>query len=66
MKDRNGSTNYPLRLKNALRYKAEQVAKYNGRTLAGHIKWLLATSITNYEINNGEISLEEEFDAVHK
>lgn len=47
-----------------MRHKAEIVAKFNGRSLAEHIKWLLTTSITNYEINNGQINLEEDFDAV--
>lgn len=61
MKDKKGSSNYPLRINNVLRYKATIVAEYNGRTLAEHIKWLLTTSITNYEINNGQIELEKEF-----
>lgn len=63
-KDRNGSQSYPLRINNAMRYKAEIVAKYNGRSLAEHIKWLLSQSVTNYEINKGQIDLEREFDEV--
>lgn len=67
MKDKKDSTNYPMRINNVLRYKSKVVAQHNGRTLAEHIKWLLNTSITNYEINNGQIDLTKEFgDAVTK
>lgn len=61
MKEKNGTTNFPIRINNVLRYKATKVAEYNGRTLSEHIKWLLNASINNYEINEGKIDLTQEF-----
>lgn len=48
---------YPIRLKHIQRRKAEVVAKNKGRKLAEHIHWLINQSITNYELNHGEIVL---------
>lgn len=51
------STMYPIRLKNAQRYKAEMVARSRGRKLSEHIHWLINQSITNYEVEYGQIDV---------
>jgi len=51
------SAMYPIRLKHIQRRKAEVVAKNKGRKLSEHIHWLINQSITNYELNHGEIVL---------
>ena len=54
------SKSYPIRLKNAQRYKAEMVARSRGRKLAEHIHWLINQSITNYEVEFGQIDVPKE------
>ncbi len=54
------SAMYPIRLKNAQRFKAEMVAKNKGRKLAEHIHWLINQSITNYEVEYGQIEVPKE------
>ena len=54
------SSMYPIRLKNTQRYKAELVANHKGRKLAEHIHWLINQSITNYEVEYGQIELPKE------
>ena len=54
------SAMYPIRLKNAQRYKAEKVARNKGRKLAEHIHWLINQSITNYEMEYGQIDVPKE------
>lgn len=51
---------YPLRIKNSQRYKAEVVANNKGRKLSEHLHWLINQSITNYEIEFGEINVPKE------
>lgn len=51
---------YPIRLKNGQRYKAEMVARSRGRKLAEHIHWLINQSITNYEVEFGQIDVPKE------
>lgn len=56
----NTSKIYPLRIKNAQRYKAETVARSRGRKLSEHIHWLINQSVTNYEVEYGEINVPKE------
>lgn len=51
---------YPIRLKNVQRYKAELVANHKGRKLSEHIHWLINQSITNYEVEYGQIEIKKE------
>lgn len=51
---------FPIRLKNVQRYKAEIVAKHRGRKLSEHIHWLINQSITNYEVEYGQIETPKE------
>ncbi len=55
-----GSIRFNLWIKNVLRYKFEVVAKAKGKTISDHTKWLMWQSVTNYEIQHGEIVLPEE------
>lgn len=51
---------YPLRIKNSQRYKAQAVANSKGRKLSEHLHWLINQSVTNYEIEFGEINVPKE------
>jgi hypothetical protein len=55
----NVSAMYPIRLKFTQRKKAEVVARNKGRKLSEHIHWLINQSISNYEVNHGEIILTQ-------
>lgn len=54
------SAMYPIRLRNNQRYKVEIVARNKGRKLAEHIHWLINQSITNYEVEYGQIELPKD------
>lgn len=54
------SKSYPIRLKNKTRYKFEIVASNKGRKLSEHLHWLINQSITNYEMEFGEINVPKE------
>jgi predicted DNA-binding protein len=54
------SKSYPIRLKNKTRHKLEIVAANKGRKISEHLHWLINQSITNYEMEFGEINVPKE------
>lgn len=48
---------YPLRIDKTIMQKMKIIAAYNGRSLNKEIEFQLRNTVSEYEIKNGEISI---------